>query len=311
MRLMVILLSSLLVCRAPAEQPAPEQPNVEQVTIPMPTHSVRIRSTADFLSAEALLAELVYGETPGGRLELIFKAGRYPDIPLRLDSQDAPLDLVVRGEGEVIFDGGSLALFGRDVEVSNLQFTGQRTFYFLELGATGSLRASNIRFDHARVQPQRRGDSARGALVNLEAHGPETRMELSGWTIVDSAVPGATLVYLWNQPHGRVATALLDGWTVGRSDAAQVLKASLLGDLTLKESWVQVPVGGQLLQAHTVTGALKAEGGRFLVDNPQALAGERSFGLTNTHLTLREGGQGAAVDVALAGAGELRTLWPE
>ena len=47
------------------------------------------------------------------------------------------------------------------------------------------------------------------------------------------------------------------------------------------------------------------------VDNPQALAGERSVGLTNTRLSLREGGQGAAVDVALAGAGELRTLWPE
>lgn len=276
---------------------------------------MRVRTAADFLQVSGLLAEHVYGASAGQPLAITLEAGVYSGS-LDLDSTDNPIDITVRAQGEVWFDGGGVNIFGRNVVVEGLRFRGTRGSYFLQASGSGSVDASQITFQGASVRAQRRGGSYRGALANIEAAGNGAPITLRNWTIQDSEVAGASLVYLWAQPNARPGPQRIEAWTVANNSASVVLNASIVEDLRFVDAWVQAPVGSTLVQVHTAARPVPWQGGRVVVDNPTAFFSGAEVVVSDARLSSRGAsldgwlGDGEQVDAALRGAADLRSRWP-
>jgi hypothetical protein len=274
-----------------------------------------VRTAADFDQVRGLLTEHVYGAKAGQALIITLEAGVYAGS-LELDSTDNPIDITVRGQGEVWFDSGGVNVFGRNVVVEGLHFRGAHGSYFLQASGTGSVDASRITFQGASVRAQRRGGSSRGALANIEAAGNGTPITLRDWTIQDSEVAGASLVYLWAQPNARPGPQRLERWTVANNNASVVVNCSAVEDLRFDDAWMQAPVGSTLVKVHSAAQPVPWRGGRVVVDSPAAFISGAEAVVSDARLSSRGAsldrwqGDGASVDAALLGASDLRAAWP-
>ena len=172
----------------------------------LPTE-IRIAGHEDYYrNALAQVAEVQAGPNREAGVVLVLEAGTYT---LNLNKKglmdSSPLDMTVRGEGEVWFEGAGIDLQARNVTVSNIGFRGRTSGVFLSLSAKGDVAVSDLRFENAtagsRYTPfvPAKGQQGRGAkprpgyLVEVSTMG-EGRVDLGNLVVRNSSTHPGPLI---------------------------------------------------------------------------------------------------------------------
>ena len=302
-------------------------------TTPVPVR-FQIQSADDFGQAQARLSEIQRtGETEAG---IVFElaSGTYAR-PFSLAAPDVPVDITIRGQGEVWFEGESISLVGERIAVANIGFRGawsQGTPLFVQ--AKAAIDLSDVSFDHVAVGRRRAIDTAsslprrpggkrvqaRGRmparlsyLVHLDTRGPAA-ITVRDLHILDSTLVGHALIGIETRPKSPVE---LERVVVARTTADAILRAAPAGAIRFRDSLLQVPPAGVLVLDDIGGDPLTFDDSRIVVDDPDHLAVGRDAQLEHTAVwgrhTTAAGWRtnGEAIDEALSGSVDPRQAWPQ
>jgi hypothetical protein len=110
----------LLACSATPASSSTE----EGSTVNAQPTEIRVSGVADYNRLSAKVAEIQRGGAREAGVVVVLEAGTYTQ-PLKLSTQDLPLDITIRGDGQVWFDGAEISVDGRSVTVESVGFRGE------------------------------------------------------------------------------------------------------------------------------------------------------------------------------------------
>ncbi len=148
---------------------------------------------------------------------IILASGTYR-LSLQLGTPDLPLDITIRGEDDVWFDGARIEVEGRNIAVENVGFRGSTSSGSLvSIDASGGVGVTNLRVHDAQLgQPQpapstpRRGKRSRPShIVNVDTTGTG-KVVLSDIAVTDSTIMTDTLISVTARPAREVVLSGLD-----------------------------------------------------------------------------------------------------
>jgi hypothetical protein len=200
---------------------------------------IRIRSDADYNQASSALSQAQRGEQRQAGAIVVIEAGTYTH-QLQLHMRGLPMDLTIRGEGEVVFENTSVSLSGQSITVQGIGFTGRVSAgAFLSVTAAGDVAISDVQISDARIGstytpsrlPSKPGEKrrlGRGAkprpsyLVQVRTTGPG-RVQLKDLNVANTKLIGSALIDVQARPAREV---VLEGLRVVDSPAPQVVSVS-------------------------------------------------------------------------------------
>jgi hypothetical protein len=200
---------------------------------------IRIRSEADYNQASTALSQAQRGEQRQAGAIVVIEEGTYTRH-LQLTMRDMPMDLTVRGEGEVVFENTSMSLSGQSISVEGIAFTGRvSTGAFLRVIAAGDVAISDVKIADARIgatytpsrlpsKPGEKRRRARGAkprpsfLVQVQTTGPGL-VQLKDLNFANTKLIGSALIDVHARPAREV---VVEGLSVVDTPAPQIVRVS-------------------------------------------------------------------------------------
>ncbi len=144
------MLSLLLSCGSPIDH-APSMVAALPADRAGSAKVIHVSSVGDFETARADINAASQHSPAPESVVVVISAGVYDrPLPLQTDALSEPIDLTVRGDGEVWFEDAGISVRGHDVTVTGLGFRGRvLQGSMVEVTASGSVTVSDVRIQDA------------------------------------------------------------------------------------------------------------------------------------------------------------------
>ncbi len=217
-------------------------PTVSPVPVMAAPVEIRVAGQEDLGGAMNQLRQVQRGVNREAGAVLVLAAGTYTRN-LQIHMPDLPMDLTIRGEGEVWFEGAVISISGRSLSVAGIGFRGQKSSgVFLSVDAVGEVTVTDVRVHGAQLgtkytpyrppvpaKPGGQRIQARGAkprpsyLVQIKTRG-EGAVFLKNLDFRDTRLIGHALVDVHSRPGREV---VVEGLSVVDTPTEQAVRVSV------------------------------------------------------------------------------------